>query len=77
MDVLVTIRAGRRDGLCVLVRVVTARALLRAMHGDGGDVSLRGRVATFAVARRERLDAADEAGYAATASVARFGVRVV
>jgi len=75
LNVFVAIRARSGDGLGVLVRAMTAGALLGAVHGDGRDVALPRAVTTLAVSRRERLEAANESGCAPC--TARVGVGIV
>ena len=75
LDILVTVRAGRRNRLRVLVRTMTARAALRAVSGDGGSDALLDGVAAFTVSGRIRLEAALELGDAAVVvSAARRGI---
>ena len=72
MNVLVAVLARRRDRPRVLVRVVAAGALLRAVYRHGRRIALRRRVATFAVAGRVGLEPAHECSHAAFA----FGLDV-
>lgn len=72
LNVLVTIGAGRRDRLRILMRVMATRALLRAMDHDRRGVALCRGVAALAVPGRIRLQPANERRRAAFA----FGLDV-